>query len=394
MQIRDFLLGLVFGGAAMLFLRLRSVNGYTDALEDEQAREALYQKYVRENGPRVAAIGGGTGLSTLLRGLKKYSSNLSAIVNVTDDGGSSGRLRENMAMLPPGDIRNCLLALANTEPLLEKVFQYRFTTGEGLEGHNMGNLFLAALTEEFGFEEALVTASRVLAVKGEVLPVTLENVNLVAYFEDGQVIRGESKIPNYQGIIKQLTLEPDTSIIYPTAEKAIREAEIVVVGPGSLYTSVLANLLVPGVVEAMRESKARRVYICNVMTQPGETDGYTAADHLQAIYDHVGSGIFDVVIINDNLDIPRELLQKYAEEGSAPVIPDTDRLISMNVEIMAANLMAHNELVRHDRDKLGRMVFTEALAFRKKGNKMIQLFDRLFGRERGVPNDIRTPGKK
>jgi uncharacterized cofD-like protein len=366
MQIRDFILGLAIGGAAMLFPRLLASSGKAGGAQDPQAWEEVYQQYIRDNGPRVAAIGGGTGLSMLLRALKNYSSNLSAIVNVTDDGGSSGRLRENLDILPPGDIRNCLLALANTEPLLEKVFQHRFTAGEGLQGHNLGNLFLAALAEEFGFEEALAVASRVLAIKGEVLPVTLENVNLVAHFEDGRVIRGESKIPGELKKIVKLALEPAAPEIFPAAEKAIREAEIVVVGPGSLYTSVLANLLIPGVGRALRETRARKVYVCNVMTQPGETDGYSAADHLEAIYNHVGRGIFDVMIINSNLDIPPEVLKKYAEEGSAPVIPDTDRLRQMGVTVRTADLMAHHELVRHDRSKLAGMILHEAQAYRKK----------------------------
>lgn len=395
MQIRDFLLGLLIGGTAMLFPRLRLLASGRQS-EETQAWETLYNEYLMENGPRVAAIGGGTGLSTLLRGLKQYSSNLSAIVNVTDDGGSSGRLRENLDMLPPGDIRNCLLALANTEPLLEKVLEYRFTTGDGLEGHNLGNLFLAALTDQFGFEEAVLAASRVLAVKGEVFPVTLEKVNLVASLSDGRLVRGESRIPSERGTIRRLFLEPATPRVYTAAANAIREADIVVVGPGSLYTSVLANLLVPGVVEAIRASKARKMYICNVMTQPGETDGYTAADHLQAIYDHAGPGLFDVMVLNDNLDIPAALMQKYGNEGSVPVLPDLDRLGHMGIELLSANLMSHQELVRHDPQKLARIVFSEALTFRKHtgGNVKDRLIHRLTRGERGVLHDIRTAGEK
>lgn len=382
MQIRDFLMGLVIGGAAIFFPRRH--GGRRNKVSDQ--RETLYQKYCRENGAKIAAIGGGTGLSTLLRGLKKYSSNLSAIVNVTDDGGSSGRLREKLSILPPGDIRNCLLALANTEPLLEKVFQYRFAEIEGLQGHNLGNLFLAALSDEFGFEEALSVASRVLAVKGEVLPVTIDNVNLVAHFADGLVIRGESRISAECGKICRLSLDPDTSQIYSAAAQAIREAEIVLVGPGSLYTSVLANLLVPGVATAIRESKARKVYICNVMTQPGETDGYTAADHLQAIDEHVGSGIFDLVVVNNNFDIPASLLDKYRHEGSVPVLPDVERLTQMGVDILSGSLMSHHELVRHDSEELAKIIFSQDLVFSKDdvGKKKSGLAHRLMHRERGV----------
>ncbi|HHX73396.1 MAG TPA: YvcK family protein [Firmicutes bacterium] len=322
----------------------------------------------RENGLVLTALGGGTGLSTLLRGLKKYTANLAAIVNVADDGGSSGRLRENLDMLPPGDIRNCLVALANTEPLLEKVFQHRFTAGEGLEGHSLGNLFLAALTEEFGFEEAILAASRVLAVRGEVLPVTLDKLTLVAELTDGRVIRGESSIPKAGGTIRRLHLDPAGATIYPAARRAILEAEAVFVGPGSLFTSILANLLVPGVAEALRETKARKVYICNVMTQQGETDGFTAADHLAALYDHIGEAVFDTVLLNTNLNIPRALLEKYAAEGAVPVRPDFNRLQKMGVQVVAADVLSQEELVRHDPEKLARVILADVLSRGEKND--------------------------
>ncbi len=314
-----------------------------------------------EAGPVLAALGGGTGLSTLLRGLKKYTANISAIVNVADDGGSSGRLRENLNMLPPGDIRNCLVALANTEPLLEKVFQHRFTTGDGLQGHSLGNLFLAALTEEFGFEEAILAASRVLAVRGQVLPVTLNKLTLVAKMSDGRIIRGESSISKAGGKIDRLYLEPGTSSVYPAAREAILNAQLVVVGPGSLFTSLLPNLLVPGVIEAFENTAAHRVYICNVMTQPGETDGYTAADHLEAIYDHTGVEIFDTVLINDNLDSPGSLLDKYAQEGAVPVEPDLHRINRTSVRVVTGDFISPNAVVRHDPDKLAVAVLEQVL---------------------------------
>jgi uncharacterized cofD-like protein len=366
MKIGNFLSSL--GAGALSRIMPGKKAGKTVAHpEENRLWETLYQRYCDNNGPSIAAIGGGTGLAMLLRGLKKYSSNLSAIVNVTDDGGSSGRLRENLDMLPPGDIRNCLLALADTEPLLEKVFQYRFTAGEGLEGHNLGNLFLAALTEQFGFEGAVIAASKVLAVKGDVLPVTLAKLNLVALFTNGCEVYGESQIPLQHGRIVRLRLEPETSYVYPVAEKAILDAEIVVVGPGSLYTSILANLLVPGVSRAIRESSARKVYICNVMTQPGETDGFSAADHLQVIYDHVGTGLFDTVIINNSLQIPQSIREKYLHEGSSPVVPDTARLRKMGVNIVAADLLSPHELVRHNPDRLAHLVLQQVTTFRDKG---------------------------
>ncbi len=364
MKIANFFASLGAGALSRIMPDKKVIETITNA-EDERVWEALYQRYCVSGGPRIAAIGGGTGLAMLLRGLKKYSANLSAIVNVTDDGGSSGRLREDLGILPPGDIRNCLLALADTEPLLEKVFQYRFAGGEGLAGHSLGNLFLAALTKEFGFEGAVIAASKVLAVKGDVLPVTLANLNLVAQLADGSEVCGESQISSQQSRIRSLRLEPETSYVYPLANQAIREAEIVVAGPGSLYTSVLANMLVPGVSRAMRESSARKVYICNVMTQPGETDGFTAADHLQVLYDHVGSGLFDTVIINNNLQIKQPLLKKYLEEGAEPVVPDIGRLHNMGVNVVAADLLSPHELVRHNPDKLAHLILQQTAVFRR-----------------------------
>ncbi|HZK24018.1 MAG TPA: gluconeogenesis factor YvcK family protein [Oscillospiraceae bacterium] len=317
--------------------------------------------YERGKELMVAALGGGTGLSTLLRGLKNYTTKLAAIVSVADDGGSSGRLRQNLGILPPGDIRNCLLALANTEPLLEQVFQHRFLSGEGLAGHNFGNLFLAALTEEFGFEKAIRVASRVLAVTGEVLPVSMAKLNLVAELTDGRTIRGQSRIPQAGGIIRRLYIEPATADIYPAARKSILAAQLVVVGPGSLYTSVLANLLVPGVVQALRDTAAHKVYVCNVMTQPGETEKFSAADHFQVLTEHVGTGVFDTILINNNLHIPAALLQKYAAEGAIPVQPDLKRLQTMGVRVVAADLLSPVALVRHDPDKLACAIFTDVL---------------------------------
>ncbi len=308
----------------------------------------------------IAAIGGGTGLSTLLRGLKNYSANLTAIVNVTDNGGSSGRLRENLGMLPPGDIRNCLVALADTEPLMEKLFQYRFTAGEELKGHSLGNLFLAAMTEILGFEGALAAAGKVLAVKGNVMPVTLAKLTLAALFADGSEVYGESQITAEKGSIRKLRLEPADSSIYPAAEQAIMSADIVVVGPGSLYTSVLANLLVPGVTDALQRSSARKIYVCNVMTQPGETDGFSASDHLHAIFEHVGGQVFDSVIVNSNMYVPPVLLEKYVAEGRFPVNPDIRKLERLGLEIIANDLLAPEELVRHDSDRLASVVFSIA----------------------------------
>jgi uncharacterized cofD-like protein len=259
----------------------------------------------RERGPKVVALGGGHGLATLLRGLKAYTHNITAIVTVADDGGSSGRLRQEMGILPPGDIRNCLAALSDDEALLAQLFQYRFPNGDsGLEGHSFGNLFISALAEVLGsFEEAVAESGRVLAVKGRVLPSTLRDVRLVAdvtlpHLVNEVRIEGESRIPKSNGRVRHVWLEPSSPPAYPEAIHAILAADLIVIGPGSLYTSILPNLLVPDVVEAIRASRGLKLLVCNVATQHGETDGYSCGDHLRAVEEHVGTGLFDIAVIN------------------------------------------------------------------------------------------------
>ncbi len=264
-----------------------------------QLLDILYRRRYLKRGPRVVAIGGGTGLSTLLRGLKNYTAQVTAVVTVADDGGSSGRLREELGILPPGDIRNCITALATAEPLMTRLFEYRFKNGGGLEGHSFGNLFIAALTEVTGsFEKAVLESSRVLAVQGRVLPATLEDIQLCAELETGEVVRGESKIPKRAGRIRRVFLVPPDPPAYSAAVQAILDADLVVLGPGSLYTSVLPNLMVSGIREALRATRAVRVYVCNVATQKGETDNFTVADHVRTLLDQAGGGIFDYVLAN------------------------------------------------------------------------------------------------
>lgn len=263
----------------------------------------------KERGPRVVVIGGGTGLSALLRGLKSHTSNLTAVVTVADDGGSSGELRRNMGVLPPGDIRNCLTALSSDEALLTQIFQYRFGESAGLNGHSLGNLFITALADITGsFEEAVAESGRVLAVQGRVLPSTLHNVRLVAdktnKGEESEIrVTGESNIPLTKGRIKRVWLEPDNPLAFPPAVQAILNADLIIVGPGSLFTSILPNLLVPDLSEAIRASRATKFYIVNVATQPGETDGFSTADHIQAIEKHLNLRIFDLVICNQKQDL-------------------------------------------------------------------------------------------
>ncbi|HYG59575.1 MAG TPA: gluconeogenesis factor YvcK family protein, partial [Symbiobacteriaceae bacterium] len=286
------LLGLVLGTLISMYgvIRVVRVVLQTLMIPAEGMAEAYYQRRNLMRGPRVVAIGGGTGIPTLLRGMKQYTANLSAVVTVADDGGSSGRLRSEFGILPPGDIRNCLVALADTEPLMEKLFQYRFSQGSGLSGHPFGNLFILAMTETTGnFYDAVRASSQVLAIRGRVMPSTLDHVLLKAQLANGKTVTGESLIAKAASPIRRVYLERvDAELGSPVhplddALKAIEEAEVIVLGPGSLYTSILPNLLVPGVADAIRRSKAYKIYVCNIMTEPGETDGYTVSQHIKAL---------------------------------------------------------------------------------------------------------------
>ncbi|MGE5605707.1 MAG: gluconeogenesis factor YvcK family protein [Bacteroidota bacterium] len=307
-------------------------------------------------GPKIVVIGGGTGLGSILRGLKEITPHLTAIVTVADDGGSSGRLRREFGILPPGDIRNCLVAMADIEPLMERLFQYRFTGSSDLSGHNFGNLFLAAMTEITGdFEEAIKESSKVLAVRGQVLPATLEHVILKAELEDGRIVTGESEIPKSRVPIKRVFLEPADCKPVDEAIAAIKEAEIIILGPGSLYTSVIPNLLVGEIAGAIRSSTAIKVYVCNAMTQAGETDNYSASQHLKAIIDHAGRGLVDFALVN-NETINQEILERYSEEGAKPVRVDLENISSLGVKPLAAQIITKNNLIRHDGPKLARIV--------------------------------------
>ena len=308
-----WLRAVIFGGIGILFLGFSAFRlsktllaPYVRpgrAVVDEVAKHRRLGR-----GHRIVAIGGGTGLSTLLRGLKIHTSNLVAIVTMADDGGSSGRLRESLGLLPPGDLRNCLAALSDDEDLLTRLFQYRFREGGGLEGHSFGNLFIAALAGATGsFEKGIMEAERVLAIRGRVLPATLSDVILVAekaQVVDYQTVRveGESSIPEFPGQITWLQLEPSDPPAYPETLHAILNAAMIIVGPGSLYTSILPNLLVPDLVAALRASRAFKVFICNVATQPGETDGYNLLKHMQSIEKHVGGDLFDLIVANNNFE--------------------------------------------------------------------------------------------
>ena len=278
---------------------LRPGSDMVDTLTD-------YQR--RNRGPRVVAIGGGHGLSTLLRGLKAHTRNLTAVVTVADDGGSSGKLRESYGILPPGDIRNCLAALSNDETMLTQLFQYRFSGSTELEGHSFGNLFITALADITGsFENAVVESGRVLSVNGRVFPATLHDVKLVASLElphsvNEVRVEGESKIPAMAGRVRRVWLEPDDAPVFPPVINAILSAEVIVVGPGSLYTSLLPNLLVPDLLASLRATRAIKIYICNIATQAGETDSFTVFDHVRALEEHIGADVFDVILCNNNYE--------------------------------------------------------------------------------------------
>lgn len=296
----------------------------------------------------MVALGGGTGLSSLLKGLKELPVNLTAVVTVTDDGGSSGRLRKELQILPPGDIRNCLVALSRSESLLSRLFQYRFGEGGEIEGHSFGNLFIAAMTGVIGdFSSAVREASNILAIKGHVIPVTNDNVQLVANFEDGTEITGETAITAAKKPLTKIKLNPEQPEANPEALSAIDDANMIVLGPGSLYTSVIPNLLVPGVAEHINRSESKVVYICNVMTQPGETDGFSAADHVGAILEKTSLERIDIVVVNSRR-AARHMMELYETKGQFWVPPTVKKIEDMGIRVVAADLLLQSDMLRHN----------------------------------------------
>ncbi len=315
----------------------------------------IYLRQRLKKGPRITVIGGGTGLAVMLRGLKEYTSNITAIVSVTDDGGSSGRLRDEYGITPPGDLRNCLVALADKESSMEKLFDYRFQEGQ-LAGHNLGNLLIMAMADLSGsFEMAIKEVSKVLAIRGQVLPSTLDHLILAAELQDGSIVMGESVISQSSKPIKRVFMIPGSCSPGPDAVEAIMEADAVILGPGSLYTSVIPNLLIPGVAEAIQKTSALKVYICNVMTQPGETPNYTASEHLKAIYQHSFYGLARYIIVNE-AEIPEYYQIKYAMQGAKSVEIDREQLAKLDVKILSAPLIKENDYIRHDPHKLAGLI--------------------------------------
>ncbi|MGO4888858.1 uridine diphosphate-N-acetylglucosamine-binding protein YvcK [Anaerobacillus sp. MEB173] len=326
-------------------------------LHTETSRRERKNDLSKQKKANIVVIGGGTGLSVLLRGLKMFPVDITAIVTVADDGGSSGRLRKEFDIPPPGDVRNVLVALSEVEPLVEELFQHRFTNGNGLTGHSLGNLLLAGMTSITGdFAQGIRELSRVLNVRGKVLPAANQSIILKAEMDDGSIVEGESKIPLAGKKIKKVFLVPKQ--VKPLRESitAIRSADLIVIGPGSLYTSVLPNLLVPGLADEISQAKAKKVYICNVMTQPGETDRYTAADHVQTLFDHIGLEILDTIIVNKQA-IPKEIKLRYEKEHAEPVLYDRARLQKLGLEIVDENLLQFNgNYLRHNAKKVSQIL--------------------------------------
>ncbi|MDR7415025.1 MAG: YvcK family protein [Armatimonadota bacterium] len=356
---------------------IRSVAGVFLPRGDHRLVELLVQHRAVPRGPRIVAIGGGTGLSTLLRGLKAYAAHLTAVVTVTDDGGSSGRLRRELGILPPGDINDCLVALAEVEPVMTRLFQYRFDRGD-LAGHSFGNLFLASMVGVGGdLVSAVRLASRVLAIRGQVLPATADHAVLGAEFADGTVVEGESTIPQLRKPIRRVYLNPPNVRAVPEVLEALVQADLILLGPGSLFTSVLPNLLVPGIAEALRRASAPVVYIVNVMTQPGETDGFRASDHVRTVVEHLGTGVVDVALVNTQMPRNRAVLERYREQGAFPVEPDLERIRHLGVEAVGRPLMSETDLLRHDPARLAQAV--------------LEIFERLLHRRRPVRVSVINP---
>jgi uncharacterized cofD-like protein len=359
------------GGGLLLFglyLAYVSIKGFIATIVGTltpSTRGGMVNVYLQRQklarGPKIVTLGGGTGLSTLLRGLKQHSSNITAVVTVTDDGGSSGRLKEEMGIIPPGDMRNCLVALADAEARMTDLFQHRFKDKSGsLSGHSVGNLLLAGLVEQAGgdVDGALRAASDVLAIRGRVLPSTTTQVQLRALMEDGTEICGETRIVGSKLRIRRMFLDPENAKPHPEALRAIQEADLIVIGPGSVYTSVIPNLLVPGISEALNEAKGHKVYVSNVMTQHGESDAFTAAEHVVAIQANVDQRVCDSVLVNTAMP-SQSAIEKYREFEQSWVQPDVDRIRTMGFKVIQADVMSETDYVRHDPIRLASILLEQ-----------------------------------
>ena len=353
--------GVIGIGFAFMLLGMRkvikTVVGAVVSDEERGVSDYIFDNIRLGQGPKLVVIGGGTGLSVLLRGLKERTSNLTAVVTVADDGGSSGRLREDFNMIAPGDLRNCLVALAEKEGLMETLFRYRFEGDNELAGHSFGNLFLAGLTQvlDDDIEKALDASSKILKVRGRVIPSSVEDLRLSAELTDGSVIEGESRIPDGGMPIRRVFLTPESPKPVGAALQAIDEADAIIIGPGSLYTSIMPNVLVDKIADHIRASRAPKIYICNVMTQPGETDGYRVSDHVQAIARHGGMDLITTVLVNDTA-IDADVLDNYRRTGAEPVEIDADTLERMGIRVIRADLVDSRDKAVHNADRLGKVI--------------------------------------
>lgn len=351
------MLCIVLGILLIVWCSVQSVSQYIKINQGKTSLGEYYKNASKAHGPKTVAIGGGTGLSVLLKGLKHYTSNITAAVTVGDDGGSSGRLREEFGVVPVGDIRNCIVALADEEETMETLFNYRFRQGEGLKGHSLGNLLLLAMTCVQGnFQDAISGVDDVLHITGKVLPITNVPLVLEANFKSGRTVRGECLIPEINEPIAHLNILPEGAIVLPEVIEAIKEADVIVLGPGSLYTSVIPNLRVRGVVDAIAESDAVVVYVCNVVTQMGETAGYTASDHLQAIIDHSRPELIDYVIVDDGKNRPQIDLAEFITQGNTPVQVDEDKIKKLGAKVVYGSLSSQTNPYRHDSDELAKIL--------------------------------------
>ena len=374
---------IILGFMIMVYGTRRLIGSVVDSVVPDKngtIMETIFYQRKLIHGPNITVIGGGTGLSTLLRGMKYITNNCTALVTVADDGGSSGRLRKELGIIPPGDLRNCLTALADREPLMERLMNYRFEGDSPLAGHCVGNLLIAGMAGAEGSMEAGLDAiSQILKVRGRVIPSTHQDISLMAEMTDGTKVVGESDIPKARKRIKKMYMLPADAPASNGAVEAIMNADVIVLGPGSLYTSVIPNLLVDGVREALIKSPARKIYICNVMTQPGETDGYGAYEHVRALLDHVGHQFLDYVVVN-NQDISIEQLAKYNAEGAMPITPDVEKIEKLGIDVMPYNLISKENLVRHNPKKLARVLIKLIYKLHLFGRGMA-FFDYFFMRQ-------------
>ena len=359
-QILDSII--LFSGIIILILGIKRlmrsfIAAFMPSSKGAELFDIIYQNKQLSRGPKIVVIGGGTGLSVLLSGLKQFTTNLSAIVTVADDGGSSGRIREEFGMLPPGDIRNCLVALADAPTLMRDLFQFRFDTNSALSGHSFGNLFITVMTQLTGdFEKAIKETSKVLALRGQVIPSTLNKVVLVAEHKDGSTTIGEEKIPKARRAINKVYLSPAQSPATPDAIKAINEAQVIVLGPGSLYTSIIPNLLISQITEAIVSSQALKIYVCNAMTQPGETDGFSASEHIKALIAHSQARIIDYCVVNVG-EVPPSTLKRYAQQGSYSVVNDSKKIEELGCRVIEDEFgVIEDGVVRHEPEKLAKII--------------------------------------